>query len=105
MQAANRSFSKLKAFRDSQPFDPKKLSARRGGHRQLITFVSRNLMIHKQILQFDSLLHADRLKTVTRAPMTQYYVGSNGISIENLCPGPAGFGPDCPEARPYPPFE
>ena len=84
LQAANGAFGELKSFRYPHSLDPKHLSIARFGDQQLMPSCAWNLLISKEILQFNVAGHSDRVKSVTRTPMADHHQRAYFVSIEKL---------------------
>jgi hypothetical protein len=69
LQAAFCAFCKLESFRNSQPFNPKNIPVFGFGHDELMPERTCNLLIYKEILQFDPNWHSDGLEAVAFPPM------------------------------------
>lgn len=78
----------LEPFRYSQIFDPKNLAVGGFGQDDPMALFPRNLLIHKDILQFHRRRHADGLEPISGPPMAQEYPAADPGGIEELAAGP-----------------
>src|SRR6185436_19389767 len=68
----------------SQTLNPEYITIGGRGYHQHASFFARNLLIHKQILQLDGTIHANRPESITWLPMPQNHACPDLIRVKNL---------------------
>src|SRR5437899_4767335 len=89
LQAAFCGFCKLESFRNPEPFDPENLAFFSLRNHKFVAQRARNLLIDKEILQFDGAGHANGLKAVACSPVPKNHLRTDAFGIKVFSPQPA----------------
>src|ERR1041385_958888 len=87
LQDAFRSGRDLESLADAQTFHPENLAGFIRPDDEPTPLLTRDLLVHEQILQLHRAGHPNGLKPISSAPVTQHDASADGIRVEEFSAG------------------